>query len=133
MTITLDVSAAFPIVTAMEGKQWVAEHLRKADEVLAPDLYISEASTTAWKFFHIDGGSLEDIHLLAKRAMELPDQIIPAADLWQDALELAHELNHPVYDCLYLSLARQRGAALLTLDRELIRKANGLGIDIATE
>ena len=107
------------VATSASGKEWVKEAILAADETLVPDLYIAESSNTAWKFFHIEGASLEQIKQLAQRSMALPDSIFPTYNLWQDALELSHELDHPVYDCMYLVLAQREGAKLLTLDKTL--------------
>jgi predicted nucleic acid-binding protein len=59
--------------------------------------------------------------------------VATAAELWQDALLLAHQLDHPVYDCLHLVLAQQHDAHLLTLDKRLRRLAEGLGIALISE
>ncbi len=130
MKIVLDVSAAISIATAAPGKEWVRKALIEAEEILVPDLYLAEATNAAWKFFHIEGASLQQIQQLAKRSMDLPDHISPATDLWQDALVLAHQLDHPVYDCLYLTLAQQHEAHLLTLDKRLRRLAKKVGITL---
>ena len=53
------------------------------------------------------------------RATELVDVIEPDRHLQVEALALACHLDHPVYDCLYLALARREAAALLTADQRL--------------
>jgi predicted nucleic acid-binding protein len=40
-----------------------------------------------------------------------------------EALALACHLDHPVYDCLYLALARREAAVLLTADQKLMALA----------
>jgi predicted nucleic acid-binding protein len=45
--------------------------------------------------------------------------IFDDADLTQPAMAIARDLDHPVYDCVYLALARRRHAPLVTLDRRL--------------
>ena len=52
-------------------------------------------------------------------------QIFEDAALAAPALELARELGHPVYDCVYLALARRRNAPLITLDRKLTARLAG--------
>lgn len=39
------------------------------------------------------------------------------------ALDLALELDHPVYDCIYLALAERTGRTLVTADARFARKA----------
>ena len=43
------------------------------------------------------------------RAVELVDVIEPDRHLQAEALALACHLDNPVYDCLYLALARRAG------------------------
>ena len=57
-------------------------------------------------------------------AADLVDQIEPDRHLQVEALALACHLNHPVYDCLYLALARREAAFLLTADQRLQRLAD---------
>ena len=53
------------------------------------------------------------------RAVELVDVIEPDRQLQAEALALACHLDHPVYDCLYLALARREAAVLVTADQRL--------------
>jgi predicted nucleic acid-binding protein len=46
--------------------------------------------------------------------------------LMRAAQRLSAERDHPVYDCLYASLARLIDAPLITADERLIRKLSGL-------
>ena len=45
--------------------------------------------------------------------------IEPDRQLQAEALALACHLDHPVYDCLYLALARREAATLVSADRRL--------------
>ena len=51
------------------------------------------------------------------------DVIEPHRHLQAEALALACHLDHPVYDCLYLALARRVAALLLTADQRLLQLA----------
>ena len=52
-------------------------------------------------------------------APELMDRLEPDRHLQAKALSLACHLNTPVYDCLYLALARREAASLISSDRRL--------------
>lgn len=65
-----------------------------------------------------------DPQLLLADARDLVDQIDPDRHLQVEALALACHLDHPVYDCLYLALARREAAVLLTADQRLQRLAD---------
>ena len=62
--------------------------------------------------------SLDPQQLLAD-ASDLVDRVEPDRHLQAEALALACHLDHPVYDCLYLALARREAATLITADRRL--------------
>jgi len=49
--------------------------------------------------------------------------------LVEEAIRIAVERLHPVYDCLYLALALQRHEPLVTADRRLAAKARDLAIE----
>jgi len=42
----------------------------------------------------------------------------------ENALRIAVQLDHPVYDCVYLALAVETGLQLLTADQRLFRAAS---------
>lgn len=56
--------------------------------------------------------------------------LTPDADLAEAALALGARLLHPIYDCLYLALARREEAALATFDRRLAARAREAGVPL---
>jgi predicted nucleic acid-binding protein len=50
----------------------------------------------------------------------MPVQIVASGDLVERALDLAVVLEHPIYDCLYLALALDRRARVISADRRFI-------------
>ena len=128
MKIVIDVSAAYSVIIGTPASEHFLSRLESATQVLAPDLFYSEAANTAWKFHHIEDLSPEESRLLVNRAVQLVDLFIPSEILWEKALDLACELSHPTYDCLYLVLARQQKATLLTNDKRLLKLAKAAGV-----
>jgi predicted nucleic acid-binding protein len=55
---------------------------------------------------------------------------VPDATLLDAAMALAGRLLHPIYDCLYLTLARREEAVLATFDRRLAALATQLAIPL---
>ncbi|MCP9914763.1 type II toxin-antitoxin system VapC family toxin [Cyanobium sp. BA20m-14] len=118
-TCVLDASAAIRVITGDPvGSKWL-DQLKQAPLVLAPELMLSEVANTLWKLQR--GGNLNGIdpQALLADARDLVDQIEPDRHLQVEALALACHLDHPVYDCLYLALARREAAQLLTADQRL--------------
>jgi predicted nucleic acid-binding protein len=128
MKNVLDVSAAFAIIIGAPASRHFLPEVESATQVLAPDLFYSEATNAAWKFHHIEELSPGESLKLAERAIQLVDIFIPSETLWKEAFELACKLAHLTYDCYYLVLAQQQKATLLTTDKRVIKIAKALGI-----
>jgi predicted nucleic acid-binding protein len=95
-----------------------AIHLIRCETLGAPMLIFAEVSNALWR--KRLAGQVRDapgLHgLRAALAWTSPD-----AELADDALNLALELGHPVYDCFYLALAIVRDLPLMTADERFLR------------
>ena len=88
-------------------------------ELVAPDLILVEVANALWK--KVMKGEITSDH--ARGVLPQLSQAVvlhPAAELAEPALEAALELRHPVYDGLFLALANELDAVLVTADRRLI-------------
>ena len=117
--LVLDASAVVRIIEGSSESVVLHEALLAADLVIAPELMLTEVANALWRLQRagqLDAASLQP---LLARATALVDHIEPDRTLQPEALALATHLNHPVYDCLYLVLARREVATLLTADQKL--------------
>ena len=64
------------------------------------------------------------------RAINIIDNFESSMDLYKEAFSLACQINHPVYDALYLVCARRKDASLITLDKKMNDFAKKLSIKI---
>ena len=55
-------------------------------------------------------------------AASLGIESTPVSDLWHTGIEIALSEDHPVYDTLFVALARRMGAPLITYDKAVLRK-----------
>ena len=115
----VDASVVLRIVTGHLEAPGLQQQLFDSSFVLAPALLQTEVANGLWKLKR--AGALADLNPqdLLKEATELVDHLEPDQNLQVEALALAIHLNHSVYDCLYLALARREAAGLLTVDRRL--------------
>jgi predicted nucleic acid-binding protein len=119
MTIVVDASVAMRW-SATLARSDRAEALLESDEpIIAPDLVLAEITNAAWKAALFGGASSEAVTLLVQASADYFDELVPAADLKDRALEIALALEHPAYDCFYLALAEQRECKLITADERL--------------
>ena len=118
-TCVLDASVAVRLILLDPAAVDWAQTLERIGLVLAPELMLTEVTNTLWKLHRANQLQGVDPHSLLSQATELIDQIEPDRHLQVEALALAMHLNHSVYDCLYLALARREAATLLTADQKL--------------
>jgi len=117
--LVLDASAAVRLIVGDPAAADLAALIREAPLVLAPELMLTEVANTLWKLQRAEPLVGLDPQQLLVDACDLVDRVEPDRLLHVEALALACHLDHPVYDCLYLALARREAATLLTADRRL--------------
>lgn len=127
MTFVVDASVAIKWFIREEDHDRAMRLARRRDELLAPDLIIAEVTNIAWKK-HLRGEISEmharDIARIMKRAIPWP-RLYSSSSLNEEALRIAIDLRHPVYDCIYLACADMTDSILVTADRRLLAAAAG--------
>jgi predicted nucleic acid-binding protein len=127
----VDASVAFKWLVDETGTE-AALGIARANDLIAPDLLWSEVANGLWRKAlqgDIDGQSALSVLSILDRMIS---ERIASPDLMYSALDLAISLGHPVYDCVYLALARHRSIPLVTADERLINKvrASGIAVDL---
>lgn len=115
----LDASVAVKLFFDEEHSEAADRCIRKAAEIHAPDLVWPEIANVIWK--RHQRGQLDPLQAsqTLEQALTLPIIIHPSTSLLPDALEFAMRFARTAYDGLYLALAVQIDARLLTDDRKL--------------
>jgi predicted nucleic acid-binding protein len=99
----------------------LAAHIAGERELYAPDLIVPEFVNVLWKRVRRRECTRDSAdEVLALWAVDCP-QLVASSLLSAQALELANALDQSVYDCLYLALAFELDAPLVTADRQLAR------------
>ncbi|MCW8820536.1 MAG: type II toxin-antitoxin system VapC family toxin [Ignavibacteriaceae bacterium] len=130
MIAVLDASAAVEIVLRRTHANRFAGTVKNADMVLSPLLFISEVSNAFWKYHRVAGYSITEAEKNIEQALALPDNYVNERELYREAFRLGCKYDHPIYDAVYLVLARRNSAQLLTLDKRLEALAKKTGIDL---
>lgn len=91
-----------------------------SNSLIAPDTFRSEVVNAVLKQNRL--GHLAD-ELLTRALSELDGvmpELVPSKDIMPLAISIARRVRHPIYDCLYLSLAEHRKATLITADEKFV-------------
>ena len=121
MTIVIDASVAVKWVCA-EPDSDLAVALQ-AENLIAPVLWLAEAANALWRRVRIGDIGPDEARLRLSQLSRAPVASLPIEPLLDPALELATDLGHPIYDCLYLTLAVHRGTYVVTADRRFAAAA----------
>lgn len=107
------------------ARQAVVTH----SERRAPSLLPVEVGSALWK--NVRSGILrpDDAGFGLDGAMSLVT-LIQVEELVDEALRLAIDCDQPIYDCLYVALARREDALLVTADGRLAALAERVGVKV---
>lgn len=118
--LVLDASAAVRLVLKVNGWQSIESELREATTVLVPTLFFAETANALWKYVRAGDLSLDEAQRSFKVLCALVDRPVRSEEsASREALREAVKHDHPVYDLVYATLARQYGCGVVTWDRRL--------------
>ena len=128
----MDASIAVQWIAREPGSEAAATLLAGQHPLLAPDIMPVEVANALWK--KVRRRELADADLAVALTRLLASDLVLSSTiaLLARAATLAIETGHPVYDCVYLALAEQQGAALATADSRLSHTARRCGVPIWT-
>ena len=119
--LCIDASVAIRWVIEETGTK-EALALRKSAKLIAPDLLIPECANILWKKVQRKELRKNEALLAARLLQGAEIELLPTRSLLEATAQLAIELAHPAYDCVYLALAMERGCRFVTADDRLLRK-----------
>jgi len=128
--LTLDASAAVTVALDTAGHRSTYDRLVGADAVYAPTLFVTETANALWKYVNAKHMEEESALRLHRETTAMVDRLLDDIGLFPEALALAARLHHPVYDTVYLVVARRTESALITFDKKLAQHARKLEIEV---
>lgn len=127
--LVVDASVAVKWVLNEPGSAWARAFPASGARLTAPNLLCTECGNVLWRMVRtqrIDVSLLERFWSIINAApltLRYADWALNEA-----ALRLSMRLDHPIYDCLYLALALERGAALATADKRFLNVLRRHGV-----
>jgi predicted nucleic acid-binding protein len=126
VSVVIDASVALKWFLADEPNAAQAFAIVQGETMLiAPDILIAEVCNAAWRSARLGRITQDQVNEIAVALPRFFDALIGAADLAPRAVAIAGQLDHPVYDCLYVALAEAQEANLVTADTRLLGKLRG--------
>jgi predicted nucleic acid-binding protein len=122
VTLVIDVSIALKWVLDEPGGD--AAIALRDQQLIAPALWLAEAANAFWRGVRIGQLTAPQANARLAELRHAPVTSIPIDAYLDDALRLAVDIGHPVYDCLYLALALRRDTRVITADRRFVAAAS---------
>lgn len=118
-TVVLDASAGLEVVLRGSRSQVYEELMLAADLIISVDLYKAETANVYWKYHKFGDLTVQEAKEYWVDTIALVQHFADTFSLFDLGFELAVKHSISVYDALYLALAKQTAACLLTLDKKL--------------
>ena len=102
-------------------------------ERYAPDFVLVELANVFWKKARLR--EIGDPHSYFQELSRIRQAValISSADLIERASHIAAQLDHPVYDCLYIACAEDTESTLITADRKLAAIVADRAVDVEVQ
>jgi predicted nucleic acid-binding protein len=123
MKLVLDTNAiAYMMLKTEPYHLALCELLAKPHSLYAPASWQAEFANVLWLAAKARVIESRVIGSKLRLALGLGIENIAVSDLWESAVALALDKDHPVYDTLFVELARRLHSPLITYDQMLARK-----------
>lgn len=116
--LVLDASVALKLIVDEDGRAETLVRTRQEPRLVAPDWLMIEVGNALWRKCAngaFDSEIARDLYSVLPRFF---DDLEPSGPLTSSALTLSFELDHWIYDCIYLATAIALDSSLLTADRK---------------
>ena len=123
MRLVVDASVAVKWLIAEPHSRGARELLAPRIVLHAPDFILTEVANVIWK--KARRKEIPSPQPYIDELANLPDAVAlqPSTELVIKAAALAVQIDHPVYDCLYVACAEASAAPLVTADERLAQRA----------
>ena len=129
MTLVVDPSVAVNWFVREPDREAAIALLRGGAALLAPDIIIPETLNVLWRKLRRGEVALQQAVNVANVLPQFFDGIVPSSRFAESAFELSLQMDHPVYDCMYLACALANSGVLVTGDETFRRKAERHGYE----
>ena len=124
MNVVVDASVAIKWFVPEPLSNEAERLLGGGDALFAPDFLLIECGNIVWKKVRLGELARGDGNAALAALLSGPVSLVDTTPLLERALHLAHEIDHPLYDCLYLATAEAVAATVATADRRFFDRCS---------
>lgn len=128
MTLVVDASVVIKWFVPEVLAETAARLLDGRCRLAAPDFLLVEAANVMWKKARLGEILPGDGEAALAELKDGPLEFVETRPLLEPALRIARELDHPVYDCIYIAAAVSLGAVAITADRRFFDRTRGAAV-----
>ena len=130
MKLTVDASVVVKWYVSETHSEEARLLLGHRLERFAPEFVLVELANIFWKKARL--GEIGDPQAYFRELSRVRQAVVlsSSADLIERAADIAAQIDHPVYDCLYIACAEATESTLITADRRLIEAVSAGGLDV---
>jgi predicted nucleic acid-binding protein len=129
MSLIVDASVAVKWYVDEPFSKEAASLLSRAD-LAAPSLIFAEVGNALWKRVRRGASSLAQSRAALSGLQHTLTGVEPIETLFRQAMDVATEFDHPIYDCFYIALAARQRVAIVTADERMAAVAEQSGVEI---
>jgi predicted nucleic acid-binding protein len=108
-----------PETDSAQAQRVFTEVSSSGSHLIVLDLVLPEVANAIWKRLHRGLITMAEARAFLDILLRMPVELQPAAALLPQALEIASQHDRPVYDSLFVALARSLGVKGVTADEHL--------------
>ena len=127
-TFIVDASVAIKWFIPEKGSIEAIKLLSNKYRLLAPDIIRPEVGNILWKLYSRKLLSGDEAVKIIENFLSLTIEICSSDSLLMSALEIAIATGRTVYDSLYLALAVEQNAAMITADQRFANALKNTGL-----
>jgi predicted nucleic acid-binding protein len=112
---------AYALLETEDTGDEALEVLQRAKNIIVPDSIRAELVNVVWKWIREDEIAVDDGVEVLREAEALFTHVVPSSAIWERALRLSAEVDHPAYDTLFVAIAEHERTKVITYDRAMRR------------
>jgi predicted nucleic acid-binding protein len=110
---------AYALLGVEEFRQDATAILEQADTISVPDSFRVEMANVLWQWIKHRGVSIETAFQIMDDTESLISRTLSGENLWERALVLSMNSNHPAYDTYFIAAAEMENTQVVSFDKKL--------------